>query len=78
MRPLNGDFENYGDLTETAHIILNDEADRVSLLCNSDYFNEIDNIIRKHLKKLSQSTQVEKFLSQLKPSDIQVSERNIF
>lgn len=77
LRPIDGDFENYGDLTETAHIILNNEADRVSPLCNSDYFNEIDNIIRKPLKKLSQSTQVEKFLSQLKPNDIQVPERNI-
>ena len=77
LRPLYGDFENYGDIKETAQIILNNEADQVPPLCDFDYYNEISNIIRKHLKNLPQSKQVEVFVSQLKPSDIQVSESYI-
>ena len=78
LRPLYGDFENYGDIIETARIISSDKADTVPPLSKEEYLEVIKQQISKYMDRIYRKESISLFLEGLQANDFEIEKDGIY
>ena len=78
LRPLCGDYENYGDIIKTAQIISTDNADTVPSLSKNEYLEVIKQQISQYRDRISRKEYISLFMEGLQENDIEIEKDGIY